>query len=106
MFEPVHLVGFTRTRVQSEASLTSYGARRHLLLFAVKCACMAFLVSADTFPVTAQQSMPAPDQPKKLRFEIDILPLVTKRCVQCHGTQTMVKSLSLSSYAGAIKGSE
>jgi len=44
--------------------------------------------------------------PSALAFETGVLPILKANCVQCHGPETQTKSMNLSTYAGAMKGSE
>ncbi len=39
-------------------------------------------------------------------FETDVLPIFKANCVQCHGAETRIKEMNLSSFEGLMKGSE
>ena len=43
---------------------------------------------------------------KKVQFETDVLPILKANCVQCHGTETKIKEMNLSTFEGVMKGSE
>ena len=43
---------------------------------------------------------------KKVQFETDVLPILKANCVQCHGTETRMKEMNLSTLEGVMKGSE
>ena len=49
---------------------------------------------------------PAPgDQASPVSFAKDVLPVLERRCVQCHGGQKTEEGLSLKTYAGVLAGS-
>ncbi|PYV93292.1 MAG: hypothetical protein DMG05_01735, partial [Acidobacteria bacterium] len=43
---------------------------------------------------------------RKVQFETDVLPILKANCVQCHGTETKIKEMNLSTFEGVMKGSE
>src|SRR2546426_11062132 len=43
---------------------------------------------------------------RKVQFDTDVLPILKANCVQCHGTETRIKEMNLSTLEGVMKGSE
>jgi mono/diheme cytochrome c family protein len=71
-------------------------------------ACAALLLLAQTSPPQASPSAtPAPATGvKPVSFETDVQPVLTAKCTGCHGPDTRVKEMNLSTLDGVMKGSE
>src|SRR6266852_132128 len=61
-----------------------------------------------TLVMTAGAALPifAQTPAKPVNFEADVQPILATKCTGCHGPDTRIKEMNLSSLDGVMKGSE
>jgi hypothetical protein len=59
----------------------------------------SLLLAISSFPAVAQPA-------KKVSFAKDIAPLLTQRCMECHGREPLMANLDLRTREGALKGAK
>src|SRR5437879_3535694 len=69
-------------------------------------ACAALLLLAQTSPPQTPPSAAPATGVKPVSFETDVQPVLTAKCTVCHGPDTRVKEMNLSTLDGVMKGSE
>ena len=69
-------------------------------------ACAALLLLAQTSPPQASPSNAPATGVKPVSFETDVQPVLMAKCTVCHGADTRVKEMNLSTLDGVMKGSE
>src|SRR6266542_3620855 len=68
--------------------------------FALGASTTAALLILSTAPAVRSGEKAA------VQFESDVLPILSANCAACHGTQTRIKEMNLSTFDGVMKGSE
>ena len=69
-------------------------------------ACAPLLLLAQTSPPQASPSNAPATGVKPVSFETDVQPVLMAKCTVCHGADTRVKEMNLSTLDGVMKGSE
>src|SRR3954454_18316691 len=66
----------------------------------------ALLLGVLCVPVEAQTAQKAQPQTNTVSFTRDVVPILTERCIQCHGREPFMANLDLRTRTGALKGAQ